>query len=179
MVPILIKVTLPLTENLEEKQGLKRRKGKDWSLLVGWVLEEEQYDWWVRSIFELRIYPGGPPPVTVVQIGGAGEFAEVSKVPHPWIYIQMPRCVAMNSYPMRLLILPPLVKLMTWGMAKFHSNINTCNPYKTDMSCSNKSSSFKTLYLALEYRGNETNAYIRAYLIVSERIHWYFGKEFG
>ena len=126
----------------------------------------------------MRIYPGGPTPVTVVQIGGGREFAEVSKVPHPWIYIQMPRCVAMNSYPMRLLIVPPLVKLMTWGMAKFHSNINTCNQYQTNMSCSNKSSSLQTLYLALEYRGNETNAYIRAYfrnLIVSERMYWYFG----
>ena len=126
----------------------------------------------------MRIYPGGPPPVTV-QIGGGREFAEVSKVPHPWIYIQMPRCVAMNSYPMRLLILPPLVKLMTWGMGKFHSNTNTCNPYKTDISCSNKSSTLQTLWLALEYRGNDTNACIRAFfrtLIVSERMYWYFGK---
>ena len=81
--------------------------------------------------------------MTVVQIGGGREFAEVSKVPHPWIYIQMPRCVAMNSYPMRLLILPP-GKTHDMGNGKVSLKDKHLQSNETDMSCS-KSSSLQTL----------------------------------
>ena len=42
----LIKVNLTFDRQLGGENGFKRRK--DWSLLVGWVLEEEQEDRWVE-----------------------------------------------------------------------------------------------------------------------------------